>query len=69
MTTDAILFVKLLFSTAYTFMSSFYLPGTHVTPLELSMASLFIWISWKMFIKLCNFGVDPQNNTWVRDDR
>ena len=52
---NLVLVVKMLFNVSYSFMTSFYIPGTQVTPLALTIAGLFIYITWKLIFKL--FGV------------
>lgn len=58
MTNTAAQVIKTLFNVGYSFMTSFYIPGTTVTPLVITMTGLFIIVTWKMIKKLLGMGRD-----------
>lgn len=57
MTQTTIDVIKMFFNVAYSFMTSFRLPGTQTTPLMLTMFALFAVVTWKMIKKMLNMGV------------
>lgn len=57
MNSTAINIIKMFFSVGYSFMTSFYLPGTTVTPLTVTMTGLFLVVTWKMVKKMLGMGV------------
>ena len=53
MTSNAILILKTIFNTAYSFMTSFVIPGTeHVTPLVLLLSASFTILALKFLKKV-----------------